>query len=106
MTNEQKTPLTVEIAQRMYGAGNALPEDSKDEVRVRYETMAVEARAVIAERLERYAASVARICVEKKHVGSTPPSREDDVGTPCPQCRQQVRYMKSATKIVATSPGD
>lgn len=106
MTDEQKKPLTVEIAQRMYVAGKALPEDSKDEVRIRYETMAVEARTVIAERLEQYAASVARICVDKKHVGSTPPTREGGLGTPCSQCRKQVRYMKSATKIVAASPGD
>ena len=104
-TNE-KQPLTVEMAQRMYSKGKGLPEESKEEVRARYEAMAVEARTVIAERLEQYATSVARICVEKKHVGSTQPSRIGDTGTPCPQCRKQVRYMKSATKIVAPAAGD
>lgn len=106
MTGEKKQTLTVEIAQRMYTTGKGLPEESKDEVRIRYEAMATEARAVIAERLEQYATSVARICIEKKHVGSTPPTKEGDAGTPCPQCRKQVRYMKSATKIVAPSPGE
>lgn len=106
MSGEQKQPLTVEIAQRMYVTGKGMPEESKDDVRIRYEAMAVEARAVIAERLEQYASSVARICVEKKHVGCTPSSKEGDPGTPCPQCRKQVRYMKSATKIVAPSSGD
>lgn len=96
----------MEIAQRMYVAGRGMPEESKDEIRTRYEAMAVEARGVIAERLEQYASSVARICVEKKHVGSSPPSRDGDPGSPCAQCRKQVRYMKSATKIVATAPGD
>lgn len=106
MSEEQKQPLTVEIAQRMYVTGKGMPEESKDDVRLRYEAMAVEARAVIAERLEQYAASVARICVTKKHFGSTPSAKEGEPGTPCPQCRKQVRYMKSATKIVSPAPGD
>lgn len=106
MTGEQKQPLTVEIAQRMYVTSRGMPEDSKEDVRARYEAMADEARTVISERLDQYAASVARICVEKKHVGSSPSSKEGDPGTPCSQCRKQVRYMRSATKIVAPAPGD
>lgn len=106
MSKNEKQPLTVEMAQRMYSTGKSLPEDSKEDIRARYEAMAVEARNVIAERLEQYAVSVARICVEKKHVGSSPPSREGSAGTPCSQCRKQIRYMKSATKIVAPAPGD
>lgn len=106
MNQDERQPLTVEMAQRMYASGKNLPEDTKEAIRARYEIMAVEARTVIAERLEQYTTSVARICVEKKHVGSSPPSAEGEAGTPCPQCRKQVRYMKSATKIVAPAPGE
>lgn len=102
----EKQPLTVEMAQRMYSTAKPLPEETKEETRIRYEAMAVEARKVIAERLEQYSASVARICVEKKHVGSTQPSTSGEPGNPCPQCRKQVRYMKSATKIVAPTLGE
>lgn len=97
----EKLPLTVEIAQRMYNTGDHLPSTTKDEIRHRYETMADEARTVIAERLEHYADSVARICVDKKHIGSTPGTTETDPGTPCAQCRKQIRYTKMATRIVA-----
>lgn len=106
MNAQQKQSLTVEMAQRMYGVGKDLPEGSKEEVRVRYEAMAVEARAAIAERLEKYAESVSRLCIEKSHVGSTPPAKDGETGTPCGQCRRQIRYMQSATKIVAPTDGD
>lgn len=103
---EKKNTLTVEIAQRMYKAGQKMPETSSVEVRTKYEAMAIEARTVMAERFEEYTASVVRICIEKKHVGSTPPAGEDDTGTPCAACRKQVRYMRSAIKIAAPAPGE
>lgn len=108
MTDEKSKPppLTVEIAQRMHAVGRDLPEGTKDEVRQRYELMAVEARTAMGERLEQYAASVARLCIEKKHVGCTPPATEGDPGTPCGQCRKQIRYMRSAMKVVSPSPHD
>lgn len=106
MTQAEKKPLTVEMAQRMYSAGKGLPEGSKDEIRERYELMAVEARTVMSERLTQYTETVARLCVEKQHVGSTPPSAPGEAGGPCPQCRKQIRYMRSALKVVAPSASD
>lgn len=108
MTDAEKKPvtLTVEMAQRMHAVGKDMPESSKDEVRQRYEAMAVEGRAVMSERLARYVESVARLCIEKKHVGATPSAAGGGSGTPCPQCRKQIRYMRSALKVVAPSPND
>lgn len=108
MSHEEKKPvsLTVEMAQRMHAVGKGMPESSNDEVRQRYEAMAVEGRSVMSERLARYVESVARLCIEKRHVGATPPTAEGGAGSPCPQCRKQIRYMRSALKVVAPSPND
>jgi len=100
------TPLTTEIAQRMYAAGQQQPGEAKDQVRIRYETMATEARTVISERLSRYLDSVARLCQEKRHVGSTPPSSDGRPGTPCSQCRVQIRHMRTALKVITPTPGE
>lgn len=102
---EEKTPLTVEIAQRMYATGRDLPEYTMQDIRTRYEAMANEARVVITEKLDQYAASVGRICVEKQHVGSKPSTGANTTDTPCGQCRKQIRYMRSAMKIVDPNSG-
>lgn len=104
MTEDRKT-LTVEMAQRMYMATRDMPELTSQETRQKYEAMADEGRAAIAARLEEYSDSVVRICLEKKHVGSTPPTEGEERGTPCGSCRKQVRYMRAAIKIVAPTPG-
>lgn len=106
MAAKQTTNLTVEMAQRMHSAARDLPESTKDEVRHKYEVMATEARSVMSERLTLYSEAVGRLCIEKKHVGSTPPATEGDPGTPCAQCRKQIRYMRSALKVVAPSSQD
>lgn len=97
---DEKLPLTVEVAQRMFQVGRNMPQESKDDTRIYYEAMAVEARQAIGEKLVEFADAVTKLCIEKKHAKSIAPTAGQSNGQPCPQCRQQVRYMRSAVKIV------
>lgn len=106
MGQQKLQPLGIEIARRMYAVGSSLPADSDDAVRVKYEAMAAESRMVMTERLRRYVQSLSTLCVKKGHVGSTPPGKDGTGGAPCPQCRRQIRSMRTMLKIVDPTPDE
>lgn len=102
-----QVPLTTDIAQRMYRTAQDFPGETKADTRARYEAMAAEARRVMSERLTLYSDSIAELCLQKRHVGSSPTGNTaGDQGTPCPQCRMQIRNMRTALKVITPATGE
>lgn len=97
----RRLTLTQEVARRMHQVGGGMPEANPTEVRAKYEAMAKEAREATAERLQEYVDAVTAECFSKRHSGSRPPDSNGRGGAVCAQCRTQIRYMRTALKVVA-----